>query len=283
MDFQELLNTLANQVAFWQGKNDRYNVPVVNEARNVTRDIGRTADTYVGGGMGQAALRGPDALSRQILLNAALLAAGEGASYGIGKGIQAVAPKISPKLQALRNFLSRNLLPQEVGLHHSVTGVDGLPFTGNVRTSVRERGLTAFDQKPGYSYFWNTGKGKPGINEALNEIKFQTELISDRVLLDEGQKAAGYVTRVPRGLSREDENVLGSIAREIPREQKVVGSVTGTGKKEFGMVQFSEKDLNKLGQMIQDEKRKELLKSIAKISGVSSPLIGGTTYGVTRK
>lgn len=277
MDFQELLNALANQVAFWQ--KDNPTTPLVNQAKGTIKDIGRVADDYVMGGMGQAALRGPDALSRQIALNAALMLAGEGVGYGMNKGVQ----KVSPKLEALKNFLSRNLLPQEVGLHHSVTGIDGLPFTGKVNTSVRERGLTAFDQKPGYSYFWNTGKGKSGINKALNEIKFQTELISDRVLLDEGQKAAGYVTRVPRGLSREDENVLGSIAREIPREQKIVGSVTGTGKKELGMVQFSEKDLNKLGQMIQDAKRKELLRSIAKISGVSSPLVGGTAYGVTKK
>jgi len=277
MDLQELLNTLANQVAFWQ--KDNPGTPLLNQAKGTVRDVGRVADDYVMGGMGQAALRGPDDLSRQIALNAALAAGGT----GVGKGIGALAPKVNPRILALRNFLSRNLLPQEVGLHHSVTGVDGLPFTGKVNTSIRERGLTAFDQKPGYSYFWNTGKGKPGIDKALNEIKFQTELISDRVLLDEGQKAAGYVTRVPRGLSREDENVLGSIAREIPREQKIVGSVTGTGKKELGMVQFSEKDLNKLRQMIQDEKRKELLRSIAKISGVSSPLVGGTAYGVTRK
>lgn len=107
MDLNELLNTLANNIAFWQGKNDRYNAPVVNQARNITRDIGRVADDYIGGGMGQAALRGPDALSRQILLNAALLAAGEGAAYGIGKGVQAIAPKITPELAALRNFLNK--------------------------------------------------------------------------------------------------------------------------------------------------------------------------------
>jgi len=126
MDFEELLNTLANNIAFWQGKNDRYNAPIVNTARDVTRDIGRTADTYIGGGMGQAALRGPDALSRQVLLNAALLAAGEGVGYGVGK----VAQKVTPELAALRNYLTN----QEVVLHGTPLPVKGnklVPFAGS--------------------------------------------------------------------------------------------------------------------------------------------------------
>jgi len=107
MDLQELLNTLANQVAFWQGKNDRYNAPVVNTARNVTRDVGRTVDDYVAGGMGQAALRGPDALTRQLLLNAALTAGAAGVGAGVGKVATQIAPKVSPEIAALRNFLNR--------------------------------------------------------------------------------------------------------------------------------------------------------------------------------
>ncbi len=107
MDLQELLNTLANQVAFWQGRNDRYNAPVVNEARNVIRDTGRVADDFIGGGMGQAALRGPDALTRQLLLNAALTAGAAGVGAGVGKVATQIAPKVSPEIAALRNFLNR--------------------------------------------------------------------------------------------------------------------------------------------------------------------------------
>jgi hypothetical protein len=107
MDLQELLNTLANQVAFWQGKNDRYNAPVVNQARNVVRDTGRVADDFIGGGMGQAALRGPDALTRQLLLNAALTAGTAGVGAGVGKVATQIAPKVSPEIAALRNFLNR--------------------------------------------------------------------------------------------------------------------------------------------------------------------------------
>lgn len=130
MDLQELLNTLANQVAFWQGKNDRYNVPVVNEARDIIKTTGKIADDYIGGGLGQAALRGPDALSRQIALNAALLALGEGASYGIGKAATKLGPKIAPELAALRNYL-RN---QQVVLHGSPLPVEGnqlIPVAGS--------------------------------------------------------------------------------------------------------------------------------------------------------
>lgn len=126
MDLQELLNTLANQVAFWQGKNDRYNAPIVNTARDVTRDVGRTVDNYVAGGMGQAALRGPDALTRQLLLNAALTAGGA----GVGKGISAVVPKITPELAALRNYLTN----QQVVLHGTPLPVKGnqlVPFAGS--------------------------------------------------------------------------------------------------------------------------------------------------------
>jgi len=107
MDWQELLNTLANNIAFWQGKNDRYNAPALNAGRDVLKDIGRTADDYIAGGIGQAALRGPDALSRQILLNAALTAAGAGVGAGVGKVATQLGPKITPELAALRNFLNR--------------------------------------------------------------------------------------------------------------------------------------------------------------------------------
>jgi hypothetical protein len=107
MDLQELLNTLANQVAFWQGKNDRYNAPVVNQARNVVRDIGRVTDDYVLGGTFQAGMRGQDELLKQLLINAALTAGTAGVGAGVGKVATQIAPKVSPEIAALRNFLNR--------------------------------------------------------------------------------------------------------------------------------------------------------------------------------
>ena len=106
MDLKELLEQLAQTAAFWQGKNDRYNVPIVNETRNLVKSTGKIADDFILGGTGQAALRGPEDLTKQILLNAALMAASAGVGKGVGMAATKLAPKISPELAALRNYLS---------------------------------------------------------------------------------------------------------------------------------------------------------------------------------
>lgn len=274
------INDLYNFVDFWSKSGQQPGTPtIVNDTRDLFKETGKLVDDYVLGGTYQANMRGQDALLKQLLINAALMAAGEGA----GKVFTKLGPKVAPKFEPLIQFLKRNLLPQEVGLHHSITPPSGIPFTGQVNTSVADRAFTALDQKPGYSYFWDTGKGKSGIEEALNQIDFQTRKLADDRLLDAGQNAVGYVTRVPRGLSAPDENVLGTIAREVPAPQQIVGSVVGTGKPFAQMKTFSQADKDALMKLIQSEKQKELIKSIGKISGVSSPLVGGTAYGLTRK
>jgi hypothetical protein len=110
MDFEELLRKLQEQVAFWQ-KDNPTNSPLINSAKDTIRDVGRITDDYVAGGMGQAALRGPDALTRQLLLNAALTAAGVGAGYGLNKAGQKLAPKIGALAEWVR--------PRDVGIHLS--------------------------------------------------------------------------------------------------------------------------------------------------------------------
>lgn len=107
MGWEELFEKLAETAAFWQGKNDRYNVPIVNDTRNLIKSTGKIADDFILGGTGQAALRGPDDLSKQILLNAALMSVSAGAGKGVGMAATKLAPKISPELAALRNYLSR--------------------------------------------------------------------------------------------------------------------------------------------------------------------------------
>jgi len=165
------------------------------------------------------------------------------------------------------------LLPSQIGLHHSVTPPTGAPFTGAVRVSVRNSGLTAMDQKAGYSYFWDVGKGKSGISKAVREADFQTRNIADKILIDEGQKAAAYVTKIPRNVAGSDMNVPGTIAREVKGTQKIVDTVVGSGSVyRGGMTQFSPQDLEKLSRAIQVAKQKEFLISAAKISGI----IGGT-------
>lgn len=106
MGWEELFEKLAETAAFWQGKNDRYNVPIVNDTRNLIKSTGKIADDFILGGTGQAALRGPDDLTKQILLNAALMAASAGVGKGVGMAATKLAPKISPQLAALRNYLS---------------------------------------------------------------------------------------------------------------------------------------------------------------------------------
>jgi hypothetical protein len=274
------INDLWNFLDFWSKSGDQPGTaPIVNDTRDFFKETGKVVDDYVLGGTFQAGMRGQDELLKQLLINAALM----GGGAGVGKGIGVAGKKVAPKFKPLIQFLKRSLLPEEIGLHHSITPPSGIPFTGQVNTSVADRAFTALDQKPGYSYFWDTGKGKSGIEEALNQIDFQTRKLADDRILDAGQDAVGYVTRIPRGLSAPDENVLGTIAREVPAPQQIVGSVVGSGKPFAQMKTFSQADRDALMKLIQNEKQKQLIKSIGKISGVSSPLVGGTAYGLTRK
>jgi len=168
------------------------------------------------------------------------------------------------------------VLPSQIGVHHSVTPESGLPFTKIVKPSVANKSLTAMDQKVGYSYFWDTGKGKPGINKAVSEVDFQTKEIADKWILDSGQKAVGYVTKSPRGVAKADTNVPGTIARELKGSQKIVNTVVASGSTyRGGMTSFSPQDLQKLSRAIQIAKQKELLKSGSKIVGaVAASIIG---------
>ena len=165
---------------------------------------------------------------------------------------------------------ANKFLPAKIGVHHSVTPTSGIPFSGKVQTSVANKGLTAMDQKPGYSYFWDTGKGKSGIAKAVNEADFQTKQIADKILLDKGQKAVGYVTKIPRGAARPDTNVPGTIARELKGTQKIVGTVKASGPDFLGMTSFSPKNLKDLSRAVQVAKQKEFVKSAAKIGSVAS-------------
>jgi len=133
MDFEELIRKLQEQVAFWQ-KDNPTNLPIVNSAKNTIKDIGRVADDYVGGGMGQAALRGPDDLSRQIALNALLAFATGGAVEGVSKVFPKVAKKILPIGEKIsdynfsKNYIKENRQPFEEYLFD--TGVFDQGFGG---------------------------------------------------------------------------------------------------------------------------------------------------------
>jgi hypothetical protein len=206
---------------------------------------------------------GTNALAKSVVKEVAVNAA----SYATGRVVGKVAPKVISKI-----------LPAKIGVHHSVTPTSGNPFTGKVQTSVANKGLTAMDQKPGYSYFWDTGKGKSGIAKAVSEADFQTKQIADKILLDKGQKAVGYVTKIPRGAARPDTNVPGTIARELKGTQKIVGTVKASGPDFLGMTSFSKQDINKLSRAVQVAKQKEFVKSAAKIGSLGA----ATTVGAIK-
>jgi hypothetical protein len=102
------INDLYNFVDFWSKSGQQPGTPtIVNDTRDLFKETGKLVDDYVLGGTFQANMRGQDELLKQLLINAAIM----GASAGVGKGASValgkVAPKISPEIAALRNFLNR--------------------------------------------------------------------------------------------------------------------------------------------------------------------------------
>lgn len=242
----------------------------VTQAQGLARAAAETLDQTVTGGLVKAGTQGNKALAKQAAINAAAL----GAGYVAGKAIQTAAGAVV-KSGVGRQTINK-ILPSQIGVHHSVTPESGLPFTKIVQPSVANKSLTAMDQKVGYSYFWDTGKGKSGINKAVSEVDFQTKEIADKWILDSGQRAVGYVTKSPRGVATADTNVPGTIARELKGSQKIVNTVVASGPTyRGGMTSFSPQDLQKLSRAIQVAKQKELLKSGSKIVGaVATSIIG---------
>jgi hypothetical protein len=202
---------------------------------------------------------GTEALAKSVVRETAITAASYATGKVLGKAITKVAPKVLPKL-----------LPAKIGVHHSVTPTSGNPFTGKVQTSVANKGLTAMDQKPGYSYFWDTGKGKSGIAKAVTEADYQTKQIADKILLDPGQ--------IGRGMAQQDTNVPGTIAREVQGTQKIVKTVAASGPNYLGMTSFSQKNLKDLSRAVQVAKQQEFVKSAAKLGTLGA----ATTIGASK-
>jgi len=164
--------------------------------------------------------------------------------------------------------VANKFLPSEIGVHHSVTGVSGKPFTGSVKPSGTQ-GRTAMDQTPGNSYFWNT-KGKGGAQKAASEANFQTKNIGDKWLLDPGQRASAQITRIPRGKSMQDVNLPGSAARTVVGGQKVIKSIASSAPTNpSGLTAFSQSDVKAIASAVKKAKAVEAAKSAAKISGVA--------------
>ena len=160
------------------------------------------------------------ALQQEFARNALLaLAAG-----GVARGVGAVAPRIA------RNLLGRTT---EIGVHHSPIGT----ITDMINPSVADRGITAWDQVPGYSYFWNTANPK----QAASEVTYQLKQLLERIIPEDYWARSAYITQVPKRLVEPDPNVPGSIARRVLGGQRVVDRVVAPG--DFMTAQFPEEEL----------------------------------------
>lgn len=278
MDLQELLNTLANQVAFWQKDNPR--TPLLNQAKGTVRDVGRVADDYVGMGMGQAALRGPDELSRQIQLNAI----GGLIGSGIGTGAAIATTKLAPQVAALRQWIK----PRDIGVHLS-------PFENldtilpNINKNMGAGETIGYPLVPGQTYKLSSVD--------VNGLRVPPKTLSDIVeeysgafanKTDDGILNA-YVTRSKIGLP--DPEVLGSIgkkfkygnqeiavnsanARIIPK-QNVLGSVkvwAPSGEEPIGY--FTETQKEQLARFIAKQQLLEKLRSVGR-----GAVVGGSAAG----
>lgn len=207
----------------------------VNAARDkVAGTVGRgaqIADALITGGLlsplvqlvGQEAVgetANRQALQQEFARNALLaLAAG-----GVARGVGAVAPRIA------RNLLGRTT---EIGVHHSPIGT----ITDTINPSVADRGITAWDQVPGYSYFWNTANPK----QAASEVTYQLKQLLERIIPEDYWARSAYITQVPKRLVEPDPNVPGSIARRVLGGQRVVDRVVAPG--DFMTAQFPEEEL----------------------------------------
>lgn len=285
MDLQELLNILANQVAFWQKDNPR--TPLLNQAKSTVRDVGRVADDYVGMGMGQAALRGPDALSRQIMLNAI----GGLAGAGLGAGAAKTTTKLSPKIEALMQWIK----PRDIGVH--LSPFDDLKkiqygFNSNQGARATER----FPLVPNQTYKLSS----TDVNNVKMPAEFVAESASDYSFNippnDEGFINT-YVTRsrlgdidpeVARSVGRkmlygnQDVATFGANSRIVP-QQKVVNNLRIAKGDIYDEFSFSNKELKKLEQIIESEKKKELARSILRGSAVGGAVVAPAGVIAKRK
>lgn len=276
---QNPVSDIINQVGGWLGGSGPGTNPTVARVQSQVKEAARAADAALGG-LGQAAVNDARRLSsgsgyvpsetiKAAAVNTAAAAAGYGAAKVAGKAASKVANRV---------------LPAEIGVHHSVA-MTGQPFTGTVRGSKAGRSLTAMDQQAGQSYFWTT-KGRGGAAKAANEVKFQTEEIAFKYVdFPDESTAMGYVTRIPRGISKADPNLLGSTARQVAGgTQKVIKSVAGTGKPYYAVGKsFTDADAARLANAVRVAKAAEVTKSAAKIGGAAAGVAGAAVVAAKKR
>jgi len=230
----------------------------VNQARDVTAGaIGKgvqIADAFATGGLlsplvqlaaqeGIGKTDNRQALQKQFIQNLALL----GLSGGAARGIGAVAPRI------VKNLLGRT---KNIGLHHSPNP----NITGMINPSVAKGGITAMDQAPGYSYFWNVDDPA----RAAFEVAEQNRMIFDKFIPEDDWRKSAYITSMLRNLVEQDPNVPGTIARRIKGGQKIVDRISEpTGQ--FTAQLDEQEVLRKLLPILaQNARRNQIIEGAAK-------------------
>jgi hypothetical protein len=284
MDLEELIRKLQGQVDFWR-KDSPASSPALNRAKDTIRTTGKIVDDQLLGGTFQANMRGPDALLRQLALNAALAGAGAGTGVGLSKASTKVAPRISALMEWIR--------PRDIGVHLSPFD-DLKKIQYGFNSNQGARATEKFPLVPNQTYKLSS----TDVNNVKMPAEFVAESASDYSFNippnDEGFINA-YVTRsrvgdidpeVARSVGRkmlygnQDVATFGANSRIVP-QQKVVNNLRIQKGDIYDEFSFRNKELKKLEQIIESEKKKELARSILRGSAVGGAV--ATPVGVAIK
>jgi hypothetical protein len=291
MDLQDLYNL----VDFLSKRGDQPGTaPQVTALRDIMKDTAKVADDYVGAGMGQAALRGPDALSRQIMLNAI----GGLAGAGIGAGAAKATTKLTPKVEALLQWIK----PRDIGVHLSPFD-DLKTIQSGINKELGLRSSEKFPIVPNMTYKLSStdinGKKMPARLLASSAEDYSGAFWP----YDEQQFINAYVTKSKLGeidpeiLSKVGQKYVynsqiydnptnyvathGLNSRIVPEQNVIKGVKVNVPFENEGM--FTEKQTKDLEKIIKSERAKELLRSMLRGGAVGSAVVAPAGVLVKKK
>lgn len=285
MDFEELIRKLQEQVDFWR-KDSPASSPALNRAKDTIRTTGKIVDDQLLGGTFQANMRGPDALLRQLALNAALAGAGAGVGYGASRA----GTKLAPKVGALMEWIK----PRDIGVHLSpFDDLKKIKYGMNINQGARA--TERFPLVPNQTYKLSSTD--------VNNVRMPSELVAEsagdyafNIPPNDNGVINAYVTRSRLGgidpevadsvgrkmlYGKQDVATFGANSRIVP-EQKVVNNLKiPKSYEEPGFL--SNKELRKLEQIIESERKKELARSILRGSAVGGAVVAPAGVVAKRK
>jgi hypothetical protein len=269
------INDLYNFVDFWSKSGQQPGtVPIVSDTRDLFKETGKLVDDYVLGGTFQAGMRGQDELLKQLLINAALMAAGAGVGKGLGMG----ATKLAPKVAALRQWIK----PRDIGVH--ISPYDDLKqILPNVNRNQGAGEIPGFPLIEGQTYKLSSTNA---YNQKLNpnELLDTVENYLPNVRINPMGNKNIYVTRSPKGLLDPEHQYYmnmhnngsigfpGSLNARMTPSQTVIGSGTITPLQPGNKLNDELK--NELARLISKQQSLEKVKSLGR-----GALVGGTAVG----